>query len=61
KPWAEQDADPKEVTPKFQEYVAEQLRKAGVEGENIERYENANPAWMSVAGLIRYWKKYGNE
>ena len=61
KPWAEQDADPSEVTPEFQKYVAGQLRKEGVKGENIERYENANPAWMSVAGLIRYWKKYGNE
>lgn len=61
KPWAEQQADVAEVTPRFQEYVAEQLRKAGVEGENLDRYENANPAWMSVAGLMRYWKKYGNE
>lgn len=59
--WAEQNTDPAEVTPKFQKYVAEQLSNAGVAGEDIDRYENANPAWMSVAGLIRYWKKYGNE
>ncbi len=61
KPRAEQNADPALVTPDFQNYVAEQLREAGVSGEDLERYENANPAWMSVAGLMRYWKKYGNE
>lgn len=61
KPWAEKDADPALVTPLFQKYVAEQLEKAGVSGEDLTRYENANPAWMSVAGLMRYWKKYGGE
>jgi len=23
----------------------------------VKIYEAANPSWMSVAGLIRYWKK----
>jgi len=29
----------------------------GLGEETIDRYEAANPAWMSVAGLLRYWKK----
>ncbi len=45
------------ITPKFQAYVAEQLRTHGIEGELAARYESANPAWMSVAGLLRYWSK----
>ena len=59
KPYWEDGVDPKEVTPLFQEYVKKQLVAGGVEGENLERYEGANPSWMSVAGLMRYWKKAG--
>ena len=46
-----------EVTPLFQNYAATQLREAGVDEEGVMQYEHANPAWMSVAGLLRYWKK----
>jgi glyoxylase-like metal-dependent hydrolase (beta-lactamase superfamily II) len=57
RPQYEQGNDPKEVTPVFQAHVQKQLREAGVEGELLEIYENANPSWMSVAGLLRYWRK----
>ena len=46
-----------EITPLFMEYTAAQLRDQGVDEEGIKVYEAANPSWMSVAGLIRYWKK----
>ena len=48
---------PEEITPQFVEYSGAQLRNAGVDEEGIKKYEAANPPWMSVAGLIRYWKK----
>jgi glyoxylase-like metal-dependent hydrolase (beta-lactamase superfamily II) len=46
-----------ETVPEFRRYVANQLRQEGVEEEAIKQYEAANPSWMSVAGLMRYWKK----
>ncbi|MEZ4777354.1 MAG: MBL fold metallo-hydrolase [Bacteroidia bacterium] len=44
-----------EMTPKFRAYAENQLREAGLDDAMVARYEAANPAWMSVAGLIRYW------
>ena len=46
-----------ELTPQFVEYTNKQLIEAGADKETVKRYEAANPPWMSVAGLIRYWKK----
>lgn len=46
-----------EITPLFMEYTANQLREKGVTETGIKQYEAANPSWMSVAGLVRYWKK----
>ena len=46
-----------EITPLFTKYTDDQLRGKGVSEHGLERYEAANPSWMSVAGLIRYWKK----
>lgn len=46
-----------EITPLFMEYTAGQLRARGVSENGIKQYEAANPSWMSVAGLVRYWKK----
>lgn len=61
KPYWEAGTPAEEITPIFQDYVARQLREAGVQGEDLEKYENANPSWMSVAGLLRYWKKHFDE
>ena len=47
----------KEVVPKFEAYVVQQLKENGLDSEGLDQYEKANPAWMSVAGLMRYWKK----
>lgn len=46
-----------EMTPVFQEFVADRLKMKGLTDGQIQQYEAANPAWMSVAGLVRYWKK----
>lgn len=58
--WMKQQYDaanlPERITPVFMEYTQNQLRDAGVSEENIQRYEYANPSWMSVNGLLRYWK-----
>ena len=47
-----------ETVPQFTEYIANQLRAQGASEAQIEQYEAANPSWMSVAGLMRYWKKH---
>ena len=59
KPFAEQQTPPEQIVPLFQKYVAEELSAAGVDEAGLRRYEAANPAFMSVAGLLRYWKKRG--
>ena len=46
-----------EITPLFMKYTANQLKEKGVSELGTKQYEAANPAWMSVAGLVRYWKK----
>lgn len=46
-----------EIVPLFMQYTAAQLRKAGLDEPTIKLYEAANPSWMSVAGLVRYWTK----
>lgn len=46
-----------EIIPLFMDYTANQLRNQGVSETEISQYEAANPSWMSVAGLVRYWKK----
>lgn len=46
-----------DILEEFQEYVRNQLRQSGMDESGIQQYETANPSWMSVHGLIRYWKK----
>lgn len=48
---------PEETVPEFMQFVARQLKERGVEEEAIRQYEAANPSYMSVSGLMRYWKK----
>lgn len=61
KPYWEAGKHPSEVTPLFQAYTAQQLIAAGIEGEGLKQYESANPSWMSVVGLMRYWRKRAEE
>jgi glyoxylase-like metal-dependent hydrolase (beta-lactamase superfamily II) len=47
-----------EIVPLFETYVAASLGARGVtDAADLSRYAVANPAYMSVAGLMRYWKK----
>ncbi|MBL7805555.1 MAG: MBL fold metallo-hydrolase [Saprospiraceae bacterium] len=57
KPYAEMPEPPTDLVEQFKAFVAAQLKEAGADEYLIQRYEAANPAFMSVAGLMRYWKK----
>ncbi len=57
RPHAEANTLPESIVPAFQSFVNAELMAAGVAKEDLARYEAANPAFMSVAGLMRYWKK----
>jgi glyoxylase-like metal-dependent hydrolase (beta-lactamase superfamily II) len=46
-----------EIVPLFEAYVQENLKAQGVDAAGLARYSVANPAFMSVAGLMRYWHK----
>ncbi|RDI95161.1 MBL fold metallo-hydrolase [Meiothermus sp. QL-1] len=50
-----------EMVAEFEAWVMEELRKAGLSPEEMGVYELANPARMSVDGLVRYWNKYHPE
>lgn len=56
KPHFEKNTDQKEVIPLFMKFTQQQLRDKGCNDVLIKVYEYANPSWMSVAGLYRYWK-----
>ncbi|MBR9923024.1 MAG: MBL fold metallo-hydrolase [Bacteroidetes bacterium] len=57
KPWFDKGTTPETIVPEFQKYVQQQLLEEGVPEGELDKYEKANPSWMSVAGLLRYWKK----
>ena len=46
-----------QLTTAFTTYTEKQLIDQGLSESDISRYEAANPTFMSVAGLMRYWKK----
>lgn len=56
KPYYDNQTDPQEIIPKFKTYTKYQLIEQGVSSEDLVKYEYANPSWMSVTGLLRYWK-----
>lgn len=56
KPYFDHGTNPDEIAPLFMEYTKNQLIEQGVNEEDRQRYEYANPSWMSVNGLLRYWK-----
>ena len=57
KPYWEAQTPASEVTAPFQQFVASELLKSGLSGAEVKTYEAANPSWMSVYGLLRYWEK----
>ena len=57
RPYAENQTPAAEIVPAFQEFVRQELIAQGVPDEALQRYEVANPSYMSVSGLLRYWNK----
>ncbi|MFY0688363.1 MAG: MBL fold metallo-hydrolase [Cyclobacteriaceae bacterium] len=49
-----------DMTPLFSSYTRQQLLDQGLDESAVVQYEAANPSWMSVAGLVRYWAKKEN-
>lgn len=50
-----------EIIPEFQKFTESELLSDGAKQEDLSTYEHADPASMSVSGLIRYWRKYHPE
>ncbi len=46
-----------EITPLFEEFCLNELVKLELSEVEITQYQAANPSWMSVGGIMRYWKK----
>lgn len=45
-----------QIVPKFMQFTTNAFKEKGLSDEEIKIYEYANPSWMSVNGLLRYWK-----
>jgi glyoxylase-like metal-dependent hydrolase (beta-lactamase superfamily II) len=50
-----------EIIPEFERFTVHELLAEGTSKEDLVIYEKADPASMSVAGLIRYWRKHHPE
>ncbi len=57
RPYADQQIPAAEIVPAFQAFVQQELIAQGVDTTALQRYEIANPSYMSVSGLLRYWNK----
>lgn len=57
KPHFDAGADQMALVPEFEQFVRAELTAIGLDEPAVARYDAANPAYMSVAGLMRYWKK----
>lgn len=49
------------MVPLFEQMLNGDLERSGLDEEGLADYEKADPAWMSVAGLSRYWQKHHPE
>ncbi len=59
--WMRQGLSEDELVARFATMEKEELEAYGLgEGEQAE-YEIADPAWMSIPGLTRYWRKFHPE
>jgi len=57
KPHFEAGSSVSEITPLFVKHVSQQMLDHGMSEAAVKQYEASNPSFMSVAGLMRYWKK----
>jgi glyoxylase-like metal-dependent hydrolase (beta-lactamase superfamily II) len=56
KPYAVNQTPIEDIVPDFVAFVRKSYLDRGINEDWIARYEKANPAYMSVAGLMRFWK-----
>ena len=56
KPFYEDKTPVEEIIPKFMKFTSDAFKLKGLSEDEIQIYEYANPSWMSVNGLLRYWK-----
>lgn len=47
-----------EITPEYENFFRGILREANVSAESVKAYDLADPFWMNVGGLVRYWNKF---
>ncbi|MEZ0346971.1 MAG: MBL fold metallo-hydrolase [Thermus sp.] len=52
---------PEELTRRFEAYWREGLKRAGVDEAGMRLYELADPPYMNLQGLARYWQKHHPE
>ncbi len=55
--WLRAGLDEAALIERFEALVRAELEAAGLDGPALAEYEIADPAWMSVPGLVRYWRK----
>lgn len=53
--------DPARLTAEFEAYWRQDLEAGGVEGPLARLYELADPPYMHLQGLVRYWQKHHPE
>ncbi|MCA9936009.1 MAG: MBL fold metallo-hydrolase [Ardenticatenaceae bacterium] len=46
-----------DMIPLYEEWVRDRARALGLTEMQIHQYEMANPLYMSVDGIVRYWRK----
>jgi glyoxylase-like metal-dependent hydrolase (beta-lactamase superfamily II) len=56
-PYFRKGSSPEDILPEFMQFVDDRLRRLGMTDEDEKAYQGANPADMSVPGLLRYWAK----
>lgn len=56
KPYFNKGIAAEQIIPIFTQYTNQQLLDRGASQADLNRYARANPSWMSVSGLLRYWK-----
>lgn len=56
KPFFDAGIPADEIVPQFMQFTSQAFKAKGLTDTEIQIYEYANPSWMSVNGLLRYWK-----
>ncbi|WP_457636490.1 MBL fold metallo-hydrolase [Oceanithermus sp.] len=59
--WMREGLPEEEMIRRFAAMEQEELRQSGLDETGLEEYEIADPAWMSIPGLSRYWRKFHPE